>query len=116
MDSINRATVVVKPKQPFIDWLNTVFSDEKYTLEKFRQNNLTFLIPIFDNPDDTIKYLKKSFHQIFDWELFGWYTDTDAWPENRNWKMFNEWFDIEVNSEVYDLVGTPIEVEKLYDE
>ncbi len=116
MESINRAAVIIKPKQPFVDWLNSVFSDDNYTLEQLRRDNLSFLIPIFDDPDDTIKYLKKAFHEIFDWELYGWCVDRETWPENRNWKMFNEWFEIEINSEVFDLVGLPIEVEPLYDD
>ena len=116
MESIKRAAVVIKPKQLFVDWMNSIFSDEKYTLDKLIRDNLTFLIPTFDNPDDTIKYLKKTFHKIFDWELNGWWTDRDDWPENRNWKMFQEWFDIEIGSEVFDLVGSPIEIEMLGDE
>jgi len=115
MENINRSSVVIKPKQPFVDWINST-GDDKYTMEQLRQDCLTFLIPIFDHPDDIIKFLKKSFHQIFDWELYGWSMDREDWPGNRNWKMFSEWFDIEINSEVFDLVETPIEVETLGDE
>ena len=113
MQSINRTSVVIKPKQPFVDWINSTPGDDKCTLEQLRQDNLTFLIPIFDDPNEITKYLKKVFHQIFNWELLGWYTDEEAWPENRNWKMFNDWFEIEVNSEVFDLVGVPIDTEEM---
>jgi len=115
MESINRAAVVVKPKQPFLEWINST-GDDKYTLDQLRQDNLTFLIPEYHSHDWTIKYLKKNFHQIFDWELYGWNMEREDWPVNRNWKMFQEWFDVEIGSEVFDLVGSPIEVEMLDEE
>lgn len=36
MHSINRTAVIIKPKQPFVDWLNSIPGDElDYSLEKF---------------------------------------------------------------------------------
>ena len=114
MQSTNRLAVVVKPKQPFIDWLNSIPDDSfNYTLEKLSTNNISFLIPIYDHPDDIIKYIRKNCKTIFEWELWGWITAKELWPKNINWKTFNEWFDIEVNSEVFDLVSEDIEKEEV---
>ena len=114
MQSINRAAVIIKPKQPFVDWINSMPDDSSnYTLEQINKDNLTFLIPIYDDPDDAIKYIKKNHEMIFEWELLGWVITEELWPKNRNWKMFNNWFDIEINSEVFDLVDSEIEREDL---
>lgn len=106
MQSVNRTAVVIKPKQPFVDWLNSVPGESSdNTLERVTSENLTFLIPDFFGPNESLEYIKKVYHNIFEYELWGWYTAEELWPqEKRNWKMFQEWFSIEINSEVIDLV------------
>ena len=37
----------------------------------------------------------------------------ELWPVEKNWKMFQEWFRIEINSEVIDLVDKDIEKEEI---
>jgi len=113
MQSINRTAIIIKPKQPFVDWINSMPDDCSYTIEQISKDNLTFLTPQYDDPDSTYNYIKKNYKIIFDYELWGWIVTEDLWPKNRNWKMFNEWFDIEVNSEVFDLVDKDIEKEDL---
>ncbi|MHB9070240.1 MAG: hypothetical protein ACYC54_07705 [Sedimentisphaerales bacterium] len=115
MESINRTAVVIKPKQPFVDWINSFPDDKnKYTLEQMsKRDNLTFLIPEYDNPEDSMKYVKKTYSQIFEFELWGWITAQELWPENRTWKMFQDWFEIQINSEVFDLVDDDIEKEEM---
>jgi len=112
MQSINRTAVIVKPKQPFIDWLNSMPEDSSnYTLEHISKDNITFLIPEYDSPNGAVDYIRKKHSLIFEWELWGWITAEEYWPKNRNWKMFNDWFEIEINSEVFDLVDGRIEKE-----
>jgi hypothetical protein len=41
-------------------------------------------------------------------ELNDWYTDQLKWPENRTYKMFTDWFDIEFCSMVLDLEDADI--------
>jgi hypothetical protein len=48
------------------------------------------------------------YSDIFEFELMGWYTDKDLWPDKRSWNMFQEWFEIEINSEVIDLLDEEI--------
>ena len=114
MQSVNRAAVVIKPKQPFIDWINSI-PDENidFTLEQILADNITFLIPPYDNPDESLACVKKIYDQIFEFELYGWYTDEELWPGNRTWKKFQEWFEVEINSEVFDLVDEEIEKEEM---
>ena len=113
MQSVNRTAVVIKPKQPFVDWLNSIPDESSdNTIESISEDNSTFLVPEFFGPDESLEYIKKQYSQIFEWELFGWYTDEELWPQGkRSWKMFQEWFDVEINSEVIDMVDVE-EIEK----
>lgn len=112
MQGINRTAVIIKPKQPFVDWINNI-PDEgtKITLEDIDENS-TFLIPEFVNNDEALKYIKKVYAEIFDEELFAWYQEESLFPKNRTWKMFQEWFYIEINSIVLDIVDEEIEKEE----
>ena len=78
-----------------------------------KRENLTFLIPELFGHNESMAYVKKTYSQIFEFELWGWITDEDLWPENRTWKMFQDWFEIEINSEVFDLVDGDIEKEEM---
>jgi len=112
MQNINRTAVVVKPKQPFIDWLKSIPDDDfDYTLEQISADNLIFLIPQSDNPNEAMEYIRKGYGLIFEWAFGVWATAEELWPAKRNWKMLNDWFDIEICSEVFDLVDGRIEKE-----
>ena len=77
------------------------------------KENTVLLIPEINDYDDAHNFIKSCYEEIFEWELFGWVTAEELWPKNRSWKMFNEWFNIEINSEVFDLVDGEIEKEEL---
>ena len=114
MQSVNRTAVVIKPKQPFVDWLNSIPDEDiSFTLEQVSEDNITFLIPEYDSSEESLAYIKKTYSEIFEFELFGWYTTEELWPEKRSWKMFQEWFEIEIHSEVFDLVDGYIEKEEM---
>ena len=110
MQSINRTAVVIKPKQPFVDWINSIPGDSSnYTLEQLSEENTTFLVPESNNIENSKNYIRNNYRVIFEFELWGWMKKEGVWPKNRNWEMFNKWFDIEINSEVFDLVDEEIE-------
>ena len=70
-------------------------------------------MPEYDDPENSMRYIKKNYDIIFEFELFGWITVEELWPKKRNWGMFKEWFNVEINSEVFDLVDESIEREDL---
>ena len=114
MKIINRTAVVIKPKQPFVDWLNSIPGESSdNTLENMPEENTTFLIPELFGPKESLAYIKKVYSQVFEFELFEWFTAEDLWPQKRTWKMFQDWFYIEMNSEVLDFVEGDIEKEEL---
>ncbi len=48
------------------------------------------------------------FDVLFEMQLDGWHTDESAWPRNRTFAMFREWFSIEFHSVVEDMCDYPI--------
>ena len=114
MHTINRFAITINPKQPFVDWVNSTPGEEVFTLKDVREENSVYLVPEYDHEDAVLVYLEKHFDQIFEWELFGWHTDEDDWPQNRTWGKFQTWFEIEIQSEVFDLVDEDIEKEEIW--
>ncbi|UAM99007.1 hypothetical protein K8354_04065 [Polaribacter litorisediminis] len=41
-------------------------------------------------------------------ELEEWYSIKKEWPKRRNYKMFKEWFHIDISTAVYDLEKKPV--------
>jgi len=104
MQDINRSLMVVKPKQPFLDWVRSVDSeDERLELKDLRDDATAYLIPEFETFDDRMEILEWCAGFVFDQELRSWYTDEDLWPGLRDAEIFLEWFDIEFHSLVFDL-------------
>ncbi len=110
---INRSALIVKVKKPFLDWL--IYTSKEYDppedeldpnllkTEGF-DSKFVYLIPIYDDMDSYEKFLKENYKEIFEHELSGWYTDPKMWPKNRSWKVFQEWFEYEIQSMVFDMV------------
>lgn len=105
-DSINRNAIVVKPKAPFFNWHNDVFPKDKPIHEL--DDNTIYLIREMDSNQGIRTWLKKNFGDIFVNELNDWSTNKESWPKNRTYKMFADWFDVEVHSMVLDLEESPV--------
>lgn len=111
---LNRSVAILVYKQPFLDWLSTAGPDPLHlplTLEDLRDDNDAFLIPQFDDSQDSVKWIEKRWRVLFDSFLFDWITEESMWPQNRTLKMFREWFDIEVHSMVWDFANESLLVE-----
>ncbi len=99
---INRSAIVLKPQQPFFDWINNLYPDDKVT-EAEEAN-----IYLIDDMDDLEKWLKKKFDKLFTMELDEWHTNKKEWPQKRNYKMFKQWFQVDKSTMIYDLERSPI--------
>jgi hypothetical protein len=115
MQFVNRSIAIIKPKQPFVDWVNATDpnSDFKVTLEMVRSDPASILIPEFDSPKDGQNYIKKIYDDIWHWALYAYWTDEKAYPKHRPFEKFKEWFDVELCSEVIDFVDGKIKKEEL---
>lgn len=107
---INRSAISIKPLQPFIDWHNKVYPDSKIDTTDLDEVNI-YLINN-SNFYDIESYLKKKFDLYFKMELEDWCQDKRTWPKKRNYKMFKQWFRIDISTAIYDLEKTPIKKEE----
>lgn len=107
---INRDAVIIFPKQPLMDWVNTIFTDDKIECPKLMAHDEAnvYLIPETDCPEDALKEVKANFELFFTEELNHWCVDDSLWPKKLTWKMFNDWFHYSVQSMVFDVLEEPI--------
>ena len=85
---------------------------EEVEIEGFDSKHV-YLIPAYDETDKYEKFVRKHCTEIFEHELNGWYTDPAMWPQDRSWKVFQEWFDYEIQTMVLDMVpDKPLEHEE----
>lgn len=103
--TVNQAAVIVKVKQPYVDWANKLpdNSGMVVSVEELNKSPHTYLIPIYDMSPDIEAFAENVKPYIFENELNGWCTYEPWWPENRSPKMFDEWFDISISELIFDL-------------
>lgn len=109
MLTLNRSAIVVKPKQPFLDWLHAAdpTSLELTVLDLVREPTI-YLIPECDTNEDVADVLRGLCEEIFEEQLAGWYTDTSTWPPDRGFEVFCRWFDYQHHSMLVDLCNEPL--------
>lgn len=105
---INRMAVVIRPRQPFIDWANDLEGDIEFDDEDFREDCTTLLVPVFEYNEEARSFVHEHYEEIFEHELAAISTDTDEWPEQLSLAMFLGWFDVEIHSIVIDMSDEPI--------
>ena len=104
MRHINRAIAVIKPRQPFIDWANSLDREQPpLILAQARSDIRALLIPEPERRHDGRRFIELNYAFIFEDELTVWSRDKTLWPEPRTMGLFEEWFDVEIHSMVFDL-------------
>lgn len=106
-DSINRNAIILNPRKPFFDWLNSVYSEDE-KVEELDDPNI-YLVKSMDSEEHVMEWLKKNYHSLFENELNDWVTNMDDWPEKRTWKLFQDWFEVKIHSMVLDVEDEPVE-------
>ena len=107
---LNRGLLVIRYKQPFIDWLNEADPYPKgstITQEDANEDSPAYLIH-----EEAAEYfedwLKECFSPLFENILGEWYTDPALWPQDRTLKLFKAWCEFELHSMVLDYVDGPL--------
>ncbi len=107
MYEVNRSVVIVKPKQPFADWLATLDvewpQDAPPSLMQLREDCNAFLIPPAEDVMDAKDYIRQHWQDIFEGELADWTEDESEWPAKRTPNIFQQWFEVELHSVLTDL-------------
>jgi len=66
MDIVNRSAIVVRPAQPFLDWLHRVDpTSAQLTLEDLRREATIYLLPEWETEDEALEHLAKVSGEIF---------------------------------------------------
>ncbi len=103
MDVINRAVAIIKPRLPYQDWATSLPDQtDPVTRDELRTDCTAILIPEVNDLTEAEAFVADHYPEIFEMELDAWYRDPQAWPTNRTYPTFQEWFDIEVHSLVLD--------------
>jgi hypothetical protein len=112
MDLINRCVLIVKAKEPFLEWVRRLPDPERsMTLSQLNEDSHAYLLPEYEMDEDREALLAECYDDIFYHELMGWWTDESAYPASRSLEMFKEWFSVEFHSSVVDLGDTDLETE-----
>lgn len=100
---INRSAIIIKPKSPFFDWINKLGPGDP--IYESSESNIYL---VREEIDDLKGFLKRNYNKFFVFELEEEILEKKNWPQNRNFKMFNQWFDVEFSSMIYDLENSPV--------
>jgi hypothetical protein len=113
MRRVKRTAISLKPKQPYIDWANSLDGDGvKIGAEFSPEENIYLIADSVDQPDDLEMLLEPYYQTIFEEELGAWHRREADWPRRRDLTRFLAWFEVEVHSLVLDLVGGWIRSER----
>ncbi|MGL6046176.1 MAG: VacJ [Vogesella sp.] len=112
MYEVNRSVAILKPRQPFLDWLQNLPGslDGQLQLAQLRADCNALLIPAADDYESAEDFVRQHYRTLFGAELADWCDDDAFWPELTP-ALFTEWFDVEIHSVLTDLVDNPLERE-----
>jgi hypothetical protein len=114
MDTINRSAIVVRPAQPFLDWLHRVDPTSAHLeLEDLQREPTIYLVAECDCQEQAMEHLGESVRDIFEEQLNGWYRVPAVWPVKRDVTTFHSWFEISFHSMIVDLCDNVLQHEEL---
>ena len=103
--TINRAALIVRPKQAYVDWANSIDDDEpRADLRQLREEPSIYLAKEIDDLDDVAGLVADYWERVFQEQLNSWMRDPESWLKKRTYEMFLDWFDCEVSTIVWDLL------------
>ena len=107
--TINRAGLIVRPKQPYVDWANSVDDDgPRANLQEIRASPSIYLVECIDFLEDFRLLVDDTWEWIFKEQLSGWMRDPELWPEELTRETFLERFDCELSTMIWDMLKTKI--------
>ena len=110
---LNRTALTVIPKQPYINWANALDDDgPKLDINDPHSEPTVYLTDeVADNAVLT-RTLRRHYAQIFEYELSNWHLVKTDWPRKRDFRTFQDWFDVRVSTIVLDLSKRSIKLER----
>lgn len=107
MFEVNRSVLILKPRQPFADWLSQLPGAPQVSVEQLRRDSNALLIPHVDDIEPA-DFLAEHYHTLFSAELADWCEDDSLWPAPLSATLFMSWFDLDIHPVLTDLVSEPL--------
>ncbi len=107
---LNRAALVSRYKQPFVDWINAadpVPSSRVLSLSEVNEDSNVYLVEVEDGAG-LDHWLELNAGTVFENELNGWYQDESPWPADRSLGVLREWCTLQLHTIVIDAGATPL--------
>lgn len=98
MKIVNRGFIIVRPRQPFIEWANE--REEEFNLDSETEPNIYLIDEDFFEVEPVIE---ANFKKIFKNELSAITDNEEEFPVLKQ-EIFELWFDVEVGSTVFDIL------------
>ena len=110
---LNRAVLILRYKQPFVDWINAADPDstQTITLNDANEGTTAYLIDEINDDDEFEGWLALNVQLLFEEELNAWYTDPKLWPQERSLALLRQWCTLELHTVVVDTGSS-----RLYDD
>ncbi|WP_243367380.1 hypothetical protein [Fundidesulfovibrio soli] len=113
--TINRSMAILRPKQSFLDWVNSMPGDgPAMTTANIANDCLSFLIPVYDTYEQGLEFILKNAEAILEVEFIGWDQSGETWPDKLDRRTLQALFEIEIHSEIIDMMKGPIEREDFF--
>lgn len=104
LDPLKRMLVLVRPRQPYVHWINQRTGFPRPLAQARRSDSLAFLIPRVEGSfEEAEAFVSQYWPHFFAQMLEAWEQATETWPQDRTLTMFRHWFDIEIGDMVLDL-------------
>ncbi|MFC1573339.1 hypothetical protein ACFL6M_07050 [Candidatus Eisenbacteria bacterium] len=113
MRTVNRSALVVRPRDPYLRWASELDEDSAGLAESIRGKSSVYLVAPDPQEEHESAPIEQYYERIFELELEAWHTDPDDWPRVRDYRTFQEWFDVDAESIVVDLEGSPLRGEHI---
>jgi hypothetical protein len=111
MTLVNRSVVILRPRQPYRDWVNSFSDGPRFGDGSGAESGTAFLVPEFSALEEIQEFIATNSEFMFEHELDAWQEAPETWPPDRNVNVLREWFDVQIHSLVIDLGEGQIEVD-----
>ena len=112
MKFVNRIALVIKPRQPLLDWICSFDAEEAPTLDELRNEASLYLLdePTEEMPQAELlaQLIDAHYEDIFASELAIWDEFGDHAPAQRDRDTFQLWFDVSLSGLTFDLAKAPL--------
>jgi len=108
---INRTAIVITPKKPFFDLMKKIYKDQFDEEEDPKcqtEDPVVYLLPAIDTIEQMEEWLKDNYDIIFREQLNNLINCGELLVDIRTFKMFKQWFDYSLHSEIWDTVEEEI--------